>query len=75
MKRTHKNQVIEVMWITADKKTYYTNSLVFNDIGVHLHTNILMNDISLFAKNEMDDCAFTITYDLTKPLSKDVILL
>jgi len=78
IKKMYRNQIIEVAWETFDKKNYYTNSLLFNDIGINLHTNILMKDLSIFAKNKMieiNDSVFSITYHITKPLSKNVILL
>jgi hypothetical protein len=75
IKKNFNNQVIEVTWKTFDKKKYYTDSLFFSDIGIKHHTSILMNDLSIFAKNTIKDFDFVINYSIEKPLSKKVILL
>ena len=87
IKRNYKSQVIEVMWehlapIHEDgstnqvsKTTYYTESLLFSDLGIKAHTSIMMNDLCIFAKNAITDFAFSIHYQVEKPLSKQVVLL
>ena len=64
---------MNVKWNTFDKINYYTDSLFYNDIGIKIHTDKMMDDL-ISEINQSAIRNFKVNYHLTKPLSRGVLL-
>jgi hypothetical protein len=72
-KSCHGNE-LKVKWNTFDKFNYYTDSLLYNDAGIKIHTDKMMDDL-ISELNQSAIRNFKVNYHLMKPLSTKVVLL
>ena len=68
--KTYENHEMKVKWRTFDKKHYYTDLLLYNDLGIEKHTDAMLSDLIEEIISELPDFTFTVNHTITKLLSK-----